>query len=227
MPKHPIDQIIQARKTEKVLANVQAPLAVSDTLDITSLLMAASWAPFHKPAHESHRINRQDDLKALMPWRCYHLKAQSCRSLLERLKTWSKDDPSWMNGKIPSMLASADALLIVTFLPNPSSKPLEAPQLFEASKDNMEHIAAASAAIQNLLLAATARGIANYWSSGGNTLLRSEIYQLLEIPSQEILLGAIFLFPQQVQNDAVTIEGGSWRNERGELGDWSKGINLS
>ncbi len=61
----------------------------------------------------------------------------------------------------------------------------------------MEHIAAASAAIQNLLLAATARGISNYWSSGG-VLRSAQVFQQLGIPRQQILLGAIFLFPSEI-----------------------------
>ena len=67
---------------------------------------------------------------------------------------------------------------------------------FAATLANMEHIAAAAAAIENLLLAATARGVSNYWSSGG--VLRSQIVrQLLAIPPAEIVLGAIFFFPKE------------------------------
>ncbi len=54
---------------------------------------------------------------------------------------------------------------------------------FAVTLTNVEHIAAAYAAIQNLLLAATARGIRNYWSSGGVLRLPSVLNNWAYRPS--------------------------------------------
>ena len=111
----------------------------------------------------------------------------------------------------------------------PSEKPPSSPpdppsdQLFEPSIQNMEHIAAASAAVQNMLLAATARAVPNYWSSGG-ALRSPDVFQLLEIPAHEILLRAVFLFPHDLSK--ATTKGGSLRPSRSPLHDWSRPVTL-
>ncbi len=121
-------------------------------------------------------------------------------------------------GNIPKMLASADALILATWLPNPAPQSLDT-VLFDANLANMEHIAAASAAIHNLCLAATARGIANYWSSGG--VLRSPgMFEYLNIPQQEILLGAVFLFPQDT--GLAEVVGSKLRAHRTSVSNWSR-----
>ena len=66
---------------------------------------------------------------------------------------------------------------------------------FTGNLRNMEHIAAASTAIQNILLGATAAGHPSYWSSGG-TLRQREARTLLGIPMDEIFLGCLFVFPE-------------------------------
>lgn len=217
------DSIIKARKTEKVLGNLDAPLPLERPLGnlVAELLELAAWAPFHKPADQMHR---QLALDSIVPWRFYTLETAVCRALLGTLKTWAKEDSSWLNGKIPHLLATADVLFQVTWLPNPAQD--RSAGLFEASKENMEHIAAASAAIQNVLLGATARAIPNYWASGG-TLLRAEIFDLLGIPRQEIVLGSIFLFPPELsERKDLKLVPGSWRDKRGAVSTWSKTVAL-
>ena len=56
----------------------------------------------------------------------------------------------------------------------------------------LEEIAAASAAIQNLLLAATAAGIANFWSTGGQTL-QPAMKTFLGLGEHDTVLGMLFL----------------------------------
>ncbi len=219
-----VQGIIKERKTEKILASLDAPLKADHNLAklAQELLELAAWAPFHKPAHESHR---QAELNSVVPWRIYVLEAKDCRSLLETLKSWAKDDPKWLDGKIPSLIAAADLLFQVTWLPNPAKA--ESETLFEGDKDNMELIAAASSAVQNLLLGATARNLPNYWASGGQ-LLRPEIFDYLGIAKEEIVLGSIFVFPEESRTlGSVKVATGAWRDKRGELKDWSKKVNLS
>lgn len=122
-----------------------------------------------------------------------------------------------MQKKIPRLLAGADALIMVTWLPDPSST--GEPEL---STNNIEHIAATSAAIQNLILAAEARAMYTYWSSGG-VLRDAEIFDFLGIPHTQKLLGAIFL----ASTEQATIEPapGANRDKRGE--DWFTWLNLT
>ncbi len=56
----------------------------------------------------------------------------------------------------------------------------------------VEEISAASAAIQNILLGATALGIASYWSSGGMTH-NPALKEHLKLGADDIILGLIYL----------------------------------
>ena len=117
------------------------------------------------------------------------------------------------------MLAAAEALIQATWLPNPG--PLPEGASYAPTLENMEHIAAASAAVQSLLVAATARGFTTYWSSGG-ILRGAEVFRWLGIPSEEILLGAVFLFP--ADPEGATVNPGKLRDKRGRLRDWRRWV---
>ena len=56
----------------------------------------------------------------------------------------------------------------------------------------LEEIAAASAAIQNILLGAAASGIASFWSTGGMTH-HPALKAYLQLGAEDIVLGLIFL----------------------------------
>jgi hypothetical protein len=204
-------EIIKNRKTEKILGSVSSPLKNSPVnYDITLWLESIAYSPFHYPCDISHQ---QGNLKSIMPWRFYILDSSSCRKLL---------DYYIQNGietaKIGQMLATCDYLIQATWLPDST----ETNQLFDPTLQNMEHIAAGSAAIQNLLLIATEAQVPNYWSSGG--VLRSEeTFDFLKISKNEILLGGIFLFPNNTQ-DTQTVNG-AWRHKRGEVNQWAKFID--
>ncbi|MCA8986065.1 MAG: nitroreductase family protein [Planctomycetaceae bacterium] len=204
-----IATVIHNRQTEKVLADEPIPSS-AETLLTDEILELAAWAPFHRPADESHR----KQLDAPMPWRFYVLDSEGCRQL--RRELLSRD-----SSRIIQMLATADCLIQATWLPNPGDDP---GQLFDPTMENMEHLAAASAAVQTLLLAATAHGIRNYWSSGG--VLRSpEVYARMGIPKQEILLGSLFFFPQEV--GTATIATSKLRDQRGPLSGWVRRVQLN
>ena len=56
----------------------------------------------------------------------------------------------------------------------------------------VEEVAAASAAIQNILLGATAQGIASFWSTGGMTHSPS-LKEYLQLGAEDVVMGLIFL----------------------------------
>lgn len=219
-----LSQVIRDRRTVKVFAD--SPLDIADVgSTVEELLDAASWAPFHYRAAEIHREGTP--LSSVVPWRFHLLDGAACRTLREKLL--AEGDKT----KIPAMLAAATTLIQVTWLPNPPEKPAEAlpaPEPAEAAKfpfegtaKNMENIAATAAAIQNLLLAATARGIPSYWSSGA-VLSQRRILDALGIPGREILLGAVFLFPPG--SDGPEVATGGLRNLRGTPNEWSRWVEL-
>ncbi|REK24836.1 MAG: hypothetical protein DWQ42_12930 [Planctomycetota bacterium] len=132
-------------------------------------------------------------------------------------------------GKLPRMLAAATAMIQVTWLPHPpsaESEPLPTGALFEPTLVNMEHLAAASAAVQNLLLAATACGVPTYWSSGG-ALREAEAFKLLGIPRREIALGSVLLFPaDDAETPGIEHVPGKLRDKRGGAEDFSRRVEL-
>lgn len=224
---HPIDDVIRQRRTSKPLRDTArcdeaAPCHAEVAAALPELIETAGYAPFHKLAHDSHR---QDGLAAVVPWRFYALDKPNCCRLLRHLEAqavahphskWSK---AW-DSKIPKLLAGSSALVMVTWLPDPA--PAGSPPLLD--ENNIEHLAAASAAVQNLLLAATARGWHNYWATGG-ILRDADVFTLLGIATNQLLLGAIFLAHPDAPLDAV--EGGSLREKRGTPVDWSRWVTLS
>ena len=211
-----IDQVIRQRRTTKVFSD--SPLENSTNRQlIGELIETAAWAPFHLPAAAEHL--RTGGLDSPVPWRFYLLDSAACRELRERLLAAGD------TGKLPRMLAAATAMIQVTWLPNPRIRLAAAPadELFEPTVANMEHIAAASAAVQNLLLAATARAVPSYWSSGG-ALRGAEAFAWLEIPATEIALGSVFFFPADLTG--LETAPGKLREKRGATSQWSRWVSL-
>lgn len=194
-----VSKAISSRFTTKMLGNSERPLPVQQDMAsiLPSLIATAGWAPFHRPAHACHRLG--DDGAVVEPWRFYALDTPACRRLLNQLEDWPEK-----TGKILNMLAACDALVQVTWLPDPQSS--KEAQLFEPTEANMEHIAAASAAVQNLLTVATAAGLRTYWSSGG-VLRTDRLFELLAIPTNQILLGALFFFPTDPAGEVEILDG--------------------
>lgn len=211
MESQRIEAIIQTRKTEKVLADPVNPLPVPADFaaQVAEMIAVAGHAPFHKEAAAHHRSG---ELAAAVPWRFYVLDGAACRAVLRQLQAWGG---AFMRGKVPQMLAAAGALVQVTWLPDDDNW---------GSQPNLEHVAATAAATQNLLLTATARGIANYWSSGG-VLREPALYELLDIPLTEPLLGAIFLFPQT--EGAHDVLGGKNRGKHAPAAGWSQWVAVA
>ncbi len=64
----------------------------------------------------------------------------------------------------------------------------------------IEEVAAASAAVQNLLLAATSLNIASFWSTGGMTL-KPAMKTFLELNEEDAVLGLLYLGYSENQPD--------------------------
>ncbi len=213
MPSYPVADILTTRKTTKVMFDPERPAAPeTDRETIESLIALAGWAPFHKPAHRVHWRGT----RTIEPWRFHLADAATCRRLIGFVQ-----DNAEKAGRVPQMLAAAEALILATWLPNPPENGDDGLNggLFEPTMANMEHIAAASAAVQSFLLAATERGLTTYWSSGG-FLRDAATFDYLGIPAQQILLGAVFVFP----NDGGERIPGGMRAKRSERAAWSSWV---
>ncbi|MEM9279306.1 MAG: hypothetical protein AAGA76_12090, partial [Pseudomonadota bacterium] len=157
-----------------------------------------------------------------VPWRVYKLDSQTCRKLMSDMLV--AGDMT----KIPNMLAAAQFLFQITWLPDPGTikgdvTAKEGP-VFEGTLRNMEHIAAASAFVQSLLLATGDAGYKTYWSSGG-PLRGPELFEKIGIPTTELLLGSVFLFPSVLEN--AEIKPGAMAEKRGTLNDWSRWTEIT
>ncbi len=209
------EKLTARRKTVKVMSDETLPPS-DDRAIVQQLLRCAGWAPFHRPCSGQHQVENQP--RGVEPWRLYAIDSTQCRRLHPIIANMEGA------GKLPTMLASARALIMATWLPNPPADPGNAnlPEHFDPTIENVEHIAATAAAVQSLLLAATAAGVANYWSSGG--LLRDpKIFGLLGIPTNQRLLGAVFLFPSLAPGTpGVQIVESKLRQSRGGSQDWSR-----
>lgn len=216
----PLDTLtaIRTRRTVKVLSETPLPTFPADETLIETLLESAYWAPQHYPCFALH----QQHLPSPLPWRFYVLDSQTCRDLAAR---FIADDVKV--GKINDMLNSADYLIQATWCPLPKGDNSPSEMLFDGNVVNMEHIAAASAAAQNLLLAATALGHENYWSSGG-ALREPFAFELMGIPTAEILLGSLFIFPSEHTTPTeVQYLPSKRRDQRGALSDSYRWVTLN
>lgn len=219
-----VDYIIRERKTAKILGNLEdcgdkltADQRQAINNQIRESVAVAGYAPFHKMVDSSHH---HAESTSPVPWRFYVLEKSLCCVILDyiRQQAETSDNSKWirtMQKKIPKLVAGADTLVLATWLPDPSTTGQP-----ELTTNNIEHIAAASAAIQNLLLAAEARGFYTYWSSGG-VLRDDEIFDLFGIPHTQKLLGAIFLASEEYTTVEPAV--GANRDKRGT--DWFTWLN--
>ncbi|MDC0434096.1 nitroreductase family protein [bacterium] len=222
-----VEATITSRRTSKVLLSVesrheqQACWTDEHALLLQSMVESARWAPFHKRAHEQHLVA---DLAGPMPWRFHIVGPEACTRLLEYLKAQAdaNADPKWgraWQSKISEMISACGVLIQATWLPEPgeSSHAESAGSATEFTQKNIEHVAAASSAIQNLLLAAESHQWLSYWSSGG-ILRDEEIFDFMGINRTEQLLGSIFLTPEAHPSSRI-LDGGL-RDQRGDMSGW-------
>lgn len=210
-----VAKALSERVTAKALGDPAAPRTPDGVARdvIGEMLFLAGNAPFHYPAHP---LVRGEGAKE--PWRAYLFDGQNCRALLRAFD--AEDQP----GKLANMLAAAEALFCVTWMPDPPEEArANGAYAVGFSDRNIEHVAATAAFIQSLLVAATSAGWPNYWSSGG--VLRSRKYlERMGAGETEQLLGAVFLFPRDLSG--LDVKPGSMRSERGAPADWAQWVEI-
>ena len=218
-----IDSVIQSRKTLKVLGDLDSPMDIPDdfTQRIDESIKVANWAPFHYPANAIHRQGAMD---SVVPWRFYALSQDVCLELGYCL-TKSASSKIAKEEKIVRMLSACGGLVMVTWLPDPLIDDPNQSEKKRIARQTVrdEHIAAAGAATQNLLLAAEARKMQTYWSSGG-ILQSAACFDLCGIPENQKLMGAIFMFPQQHQMETIS---GKLRDKRGAQDSWMSWVKIN
>lgn len=211
---------LKQRRTHKVIGNLEDVVSAAelDCSTIDDMLAACANAPFHYACDRTHKT----DMPSVVPWRVYKMNAQDCNKLAEFLIA------SGDTTKVPNMLTAAEYMLQVTWLPDEETIINKAAgkdqEAFKGTVRNMEHIAAASAFIQSLLLAGEEKNLMTYWSSGG-ALKSDNVFEYLSIPQNQMLLGSVFLFSKDVAH--AQIKQGAMRDARGGVKDWSKWCELS
>ena len=222
-----VEATITSRCTSKVLLSVESRheqesrWTEEHAILLQSMLESAAWAPFHKRAHEQHLAA---ELASPVPWRFHIVGPEACTRLLAYLKAQANAnaDPKWgraWQSKISEMISACGVLIQATWLPDPGEASHQEPAgtAVEFTQKNIEHVSAASSAIQNLLLAAESHQWLSYWSSGG-ILRDEEIFDFMGINRSEQLLGSIFLTPEAHPSSRI-LDGGL-RDQRGDLSGW-------
>ena len=206
-------EIIRRRQTMKVIGNpfnplelTEAELSVGDAL-VEQAIGNAGWAPFH--------YDRQVDGIA-EPWRATILPQAMCREIGSRLVEWCPDLKP--GNKMPAMLSVCGCVVLVTWLPQTSADISDSAKLSDV---NFEHVAAAAAFVQNLLLLLEAKGLGTYWGSGGMFCDRS-IMSRLGLSDIEKLLAAVYIeYPASKGMPLERIPGGN-RARRQPSSQWTR-----
>ena len=214
-----VSEALAARRTVKVFADLDSPPDVPPGLldDVRAAVADAGWAPFHYPAHKSHRDDSSHPgaLPSPVPWRMHVIDHAACRTLAALLGEGGDATLADVaGGKLPQMLAAAGAVVAVTWLPHPAER-----ENAKLTQMNEEHLMAAAAATQSLLLGLTARSIRSYWSSGGAVADRRLLDRLGCGPGER-LAAAVFAWPPRT--DGETSVPGKHRDTRGHVSDWSR-----
>ncbi|REJ72321.1 MAG: nitroreductase [Planctomycetota bacterium] len=207
-----IESIIRARRTEKVLCDPDAARPVPPDVAernrniVLQAIKTAGWAPFHYP-------RKVDGIAE--PWRAHVLWYDAAHKAALHLR-----DELHVTSKGPRLAAACSALVLVTWLPECTDFQS---QTEEKRARDEEHLAAAAAMVQNLLLLLTAHGMGTYWSSGGS-FQTPEMYRYLGIPEAERLLAALFIEYPEMRDDSRERKPGSQRDNRCE--DWIREVSL-
>lgn len=220
-------QLIRSRATLKVLGDVETPVEISTEVaasndpKVLAAVQSAGWAPFH--------YDRAVEGIA-EPWRAHILWHKDCQTIAKQFYDWFDDVRP--NNKVPMMLSACGALVLVTWLPQFQS--------FQASGDptsnseftkekqlqvDEEHLAAASAMVQNLLLILTAHSMGTYWSSGGQ-FRTAAMFEKLGIPTNERLIAAVFVeYPETAIAPKQRLPGKQRSNRSGDY-QWLREVTL-
>lgn len=216
-PASIVEQTIRARKTEKVLCQPENAKPISKEVDalrrpqVMDAIKTAGWAPFH--------FARTPQIAE--PWRAHVLWQDQALKAATHLRDEMNDQT-----KVPLLLAGCSACVILTWLPEfdgVSDKPRSAAVLEEQRIREEEHLAAASAMVQNLLLMLTTHGMGTYWSSGGR-LRKPDVFDYLGIPQEERFLAGVFIEYPEMMDGTKQRKPGSHCDKRSDA--WLREVTL-
>ncbi len=139
---------------------------------VKQLLELADWAPTHKHTE---------------PWRFIVYPGAKAREFVSshaELYRKSVPEDKFKNDKYEKILGNGNNIshIIVCIMKRDAEK--RVPEI--------EEISAAAAAMQNILLGATALGIANFWSTGG-MLHSDEMKEFLGLNMDDNVMGLVYL----------------------------------
>jgi nitroreductase len=164
-----IEEVIRKRRTVKP-DKMNGRIIPDDT--IVELLSNADWAPTHARTE---------------PWRFIIMGPARVKEFVKRHADLYKlhTDPSrFTPEKYDKLISNGENVshIIIAWMRRAPSKKIPA----------IEEVSATSAAIQNLLLTATAKGIASFWSTSGlahHPALKDEF----RLGEEDLILGIIYL----------------------------------
>ena len=202
-----VTRVIRQRRTFKVIGCVDAPVqfdlqyAEKNRAIVLESVKSADSAPFH--------YDRQCE-NVPQPWRVDILWHESCQKVAANFYQWFDDVKP--GNKLPSMLSACGACVLVSWLPqfsNSVSQDASSSTVPKAKQIQIdqEHLAAASAYVQNLMLLLTAANMGTYWSSGGQ-FRTTEMMDRLSMAAPRQLLAAVFVeFPNTNMNEIQRVPG--------------------
>lgn len=164
-----VEQAIRLRRTVK--PEKMNGRRIDDD-SVRELLALADWAPTHAKTE---------------PWRFIVYGDEQVRIFTNRHAEIFKENtapPGFTQQKYDNLVRLGDNVshIIVVWMKRiPSHKIPE-----------MEEVAATSAAIENILLAATSRGISTFWSTGGMTL-HGALHKEFGLNDEDKILGLLYL----------------------------------
>ncbi len=224
---HTVDRIIQQRRTHKILGDFDRIPELPEDFNnrVQGAVRVAGSAPFHFSAQPHHR---KGGLNSIVPWRFYILDQHSCHQLAHCLmqpKMHQQHKALSPEATIIRLLAGTGAMVLATWLPEMDLiEPSSTLKKKTLEHKNQEHLIAASAATQNLLIAAEVRDIKTYWSSGG-VLGNSYCLETCGISPKEKLIGAIFMSPEDIGEQEC--KPGHLNKLRGKPESWMHWVDSS
>ena len=175
--------VLEAIKTRRTAGKIRPELPPRDVIE--ELLEAATWAP-------NHRLNE--------PWRFIVLAGEARERFGQVMASDAcegLDDPDGekARGIIDSQMKKATRSPVVIAV---ACDPATDPKI-----DPVEDVAAVSCAIQNLMLAAHARGLTTKWSSG-KACYSANLKQFFGLTPEHQILGYIYLgYPDEASKMTV------------------------
>lgn len=164
-----LESVVRQRRTTKAARMNGKKIIESDIRDIIQL---ADWAPTHGRTE---------------PWRFLVLEGEAFQHFSEQHAALYRQQTApeqFREDKYKGLLENyktASHLIVVTMKRTVAGKIPE-----------MEEFAAVSAAIQNMLLGASAKGIAAIWSTGGMTT-KPAMKSMLDLSGEDRVVGFLYL----------------------------------